>query len=132
VKKRAPNEGQIQHRCTLRIRHDLDWTKFCWLLENDSQQHKTVSQSSWHNYGVQAGELIRNEVVMSNATLIGEILWIWACVDSPDRDDEPKAISGSNFATTPCVHERDVVVRSHQRRIGFCYGFVTDEVLAYP
>jgi transposase-like protein len=41
-------------------------------------------------------------------------------------------VSGSNFATTPCVHERDVVLRSHERRIGFCYGFVTDEVLAYP
>jgi hypothetical protein len=95
------------------------------LLDNDSQQHKTVSQSSWHNYGVQTGELIRNEVVISNAALIAEILRIWACVDSPDRDDEPKAISGSNFANNPCVHERDVVLGSHERRIGFCYGFVT-------
>jgi len=102
------------------------------LLENDSQQHKTVSQSSWNDYGVQTGELIRNEVVISNAALIAEILWIWAGVDCPDRDYEPKAISGSNFATTPCVDKRDVVLRSHERRIGFCYGFVTDEVLVYP
>jgi hypothetical protein len=89
------------------------------LFENDSQQYKTVSQSSWHNYRVETGELIRNEVVISNAALTAEILWIWSCVDSPNRDDEPKAISGSNFATTPCVHERDVVLRDHQGRIGF-------------
>src|SRR5258705_11043671 len=58
-------------------------------------------------------------IVISNAALIAEILWIWACVDSPDRDDEPKAISGSNFATTPCVHQRNVALRSHQGGIGF-------------
>src|SRR5206468_713761 len=61
-----------------------------------------------HNYGAQTGELIGNEVVISDPALIAEILWIWAYVDHPDWDDEPKAISGSNFATAPCMDEGGV------------------------
>ena len=40
-----PEESKDHVRVRAGVRHDLDGMKFCWLLENDSQQHKTVSQT---------------------------------------------------------------------------------------
>ena len=102
------------------------------LFKHDRQQNQTVTQSAWGRDRVESSELIGEQVVPSDAFELAEILWHGAGMHGADRHDEAHAISGSDFAATPHMRQRDAVLCGNQLGIGRGQCVITDIVLFDP
>ena len=86
-------------------------------------------RSAWGRARVESGELIGQQVVPSHAFELAEVLWIGTGMNSADRHDEAHAISGSDFAATPHMRQRNAVLSGNQLGIGRGQCVITDIVL---
>src|SRR4029077_10283729 len=109
--------------------NDLRRLQFGLLFKHDRQQNQTVTQSAWGRDRVESGELIGEQVVPSHAFELAEVLWIGTGMHGADRYDEAHAVSGSDFAATPNMRQRDAVLCGNQLGIGRGQRVVTDIVL---
>jgi len=56
---------------------------------------------AWDDDRMDAGELVRGEVVIGYAAMRDEIFAIGPGIDRADRDDEPQPIRGRDFTSAP-------------------------------
>jgi hypothetical protein len=83
------------------------------------REKETVSDSTWNENGVETGELIRDEIVVGDPTLIAEVLGIRASMESSNGNNKAEPIRRGDFAATPLVHKRNLVVLSDKASIRF-------------
>ena len=106
--------------------------EFCLLFENHSQEEEAVSQRAGDHDGVQAGELVGNEIVVGDAVFVAKVLGIGASMERADRNDEAEAIGRCYFTAAPGLYKRDSILCGDQAGIRLGQGFVPNEVLVYP
>lgn len=73
--------------------------------------YEAVSQGAGHDDGVEAGELVGQEVEVGDAAAGPEVAGVGSGVQGPDRDDEPQAVGGRDVAAAPGLGERDLALR---------------------
>ena len=56
---------------------------------------------------MEAGELVRGEVVIRHPALGVEVLTVGTGIDRADRDDESQPIRRGDFAPAPCLGQGD-------------------------
>lgn len=96
------------------VGHDLGGLKFRLLFQHHGQQVQTVSQGPRNDDSVQPGELIRDEIIVGDASLEAEVFRVWPGVERPHRNHEAKSVGGCHFAATPLMDKRDFVVLRDQ------------------
>ncbi|MNR37526.1 hypothetical protein D3C85_1555520 [compost metagenome] len=84
------------------------------LFQHDRQQHQAVAQRAGHGDGVEAGELVGNQVVPGDTPAGAEILRIGAGMHGAHRYDEAHAIGGGDLAATPDLGQFQLALRSDQ------------------
>jgi hypothetical protein len=78
------------------------------LLEQAVGDVEAVAQGSGYDDGVEAGELIGQEVQVGHASAGSEVAGVGSGVQGADGDDEAQAVGGGDLAAAPGLGERDV------------------------
>ena len=81
---------------------------------------------------MEAGELVRGEVVIGHAAIGVEILAIGTGVDGADRDDETQPIRRGDLASAPCLRQGKGGLGIDEAGIGPGQGLGADIVLLHP
>lgn len=71
---------------------------------------QAVAQRPWDDDGVEAGELVGQEVEVGDAAAGPEVAGIGAGVQGPDGDDEAQAVGGRDVTAAPHLGERDLAL----------------------
>ena len=84
-----PEKTKHHIRVGSRIRHDFSWVQLRLLFQYDSEQDEAVTKRAGNHDTIQAGELIRDEIVISHAAAHAKIFGIRTGMNGSDGDDEP-------------------------------------------
>ena len=76
-----------------------------------AEQVEAVAQRAGHGDGVQAGELVGDEIVVGDPALAAEVARVRPGVDRAHRHDEAQAVGRCHLAAAPAPG---------QRRCAFC------------
>src|SRR5579872_5720972 len=106
--------------------------QFCLLFENRGEQEQAVSQRARHHDGIEASELVRDEIVIGDAAFVSKVFGVGAGMERPDRNDKAEAISRRYFTATPRLYEWNAVLCGNQAGVRFGQSLVSDEVLIHP
>ncbi|KWV90339.1 hypothetical protein PFLmoz3_00028 [Pseudomonas fluorescens] len=101
------------------VGHDLRRLQLGLLFQHHGQQHQAVAQGAGHGDGVEAGELIGNQVVPGDAPAGAEILRVGASMHGAHRYHEAHAIGGGDLAAAPDLGQLQLALRPHQN--GVCH-----------
>ena len=130
----AQEPEQPEHRVSVgcSIGHDFRGFEVGFLVEQQSQDEQAVAQCAGHHDGVQAGELVGDEVVVGDAAAGAEVLGIGSGVDGVAGCDEADAVGRGHLAASPDVGDRQGVLRRDDPGVGGSDSFGPNEVLADP
>jgi len=90
----------------------------CCSSTHDRQQHQAVAQRAGHGDGVEAGELVGNQVVPGDAPAGAEILRVGAGMHGAHRYDEAHAIGGSDLTAAPDLGQLQLALCADQNGVG--------------
>ena len=65
------------------------------------EQEQAISQRPRDYDGVEAGELVGNEIVVGHAVFIAKIFGVGSGMKRPDRNDEAEPVSRGDFSAAP-------------------------------
>ena len=86
--------------------------EFRGLFENNGYRLRLSRRVPGYDDAVEARILIGDQVIVGDTKRVAEILWIGSRLDCAHGNDEPQAVSRSDIAATPAMHQRDAVLRS--------------------
>lgn len=115
-----PEQSEHHIRICSGVGHNPRGLEFRLLLQHGGQQDQTVTQSSRHRDGVQAGELIRHQIVVSHSPPLAEIFGIGSGMHGSDGHGETHSVSGGNLPATPDFGQLQTVLGGHQPGVGSC------------
>jgi hypothetical protein len=114
------------------IRHDFDRLELGLVFEEAIQDGHRIAERAWDDDRMEAGELVRGEVVIGHAAMRVEIVAMGPGIDRADRDDEPQPIRGRDFASAPGLGQGNGRLGIHEARIGACQRLGPEIVVLHP
>jgi hypothetical protein len=130
----AQQPKQAKHHITDtgRICHDLHRPQLCLVFQEAIEDIHGITQGPRDDNGMEAGELVRREVVIRHATIRIEILAVGTGIDRADRDHEPQPIRRGDFTPALLLRQRHGGLRVDEAGVGSGQGVCTDIVLLHP
>lgn len=114
------------------VAHQLGWSQAGVLLEQPFEDVEAVAQGARDDDGVEAGELVGEEVEVGDAPAGSEVAGVGSGVQGADGDDEAQPVSGGDLAAAPGAGQVDVGLGVDEPGVGCCEGVGAQVVLLHP
>ena len=129
---KQPEQPEDNITVSARVSHDLRRLQLGLLLQDHRQQNQAVAQSAGQGDGVQAGELVGDQIVVSHSPPGTKVLGVVSGVDCPHGHHKTHAVGGGDFPATPGAGQGDLVLRGRQACVGGNQGVVPHIILVDP